>query len=83
MPGSVKLSNSQKGGWQKLELANLRFVLVTLYRGFSRHGMHFVPTPCWIFFCMARYRKNREKNNKICFNFLLILFEHVKLAVSE
>ena len=26
-------------------------------RGFSRRGTHFVPTPCWIFFCVARCRK--------------------------
>ena len=37
----------------------------------------------FFFFCVARYRKNPEKNNKICFNVLLILSELVKLAVSE
>ena len=48
----------------------------TLYRGFSRRCTHPVRAPsrapCWIFW-----------NNKICFNFVSILFEKIKLTVSE
>ena len=46
------------------------------YRGFSQRGKHPVRAlsraPCWIFW-----------NNRICFNFVSILFEKIKLTVSE
>ena len=41
---------------------------------FCIEGFHdAVRTPCWIFLCVARYRKNPEKNNRICFNFSFYL----------
>ena len=55
--------------------ARLR-TIVSNYRGFSRRGTHPVRAPsrapCWIFW-----------NNKICFNFVSILLEEIKLTVSE
>ena len=46
-----------------------------VYRGFSLRGTHPVrapsQAPCWIFW-----------NNKICFNFVSILFEKIKLTVK-
>ena len=65
-------------------------ILVSWIEGF--HDA--VGTPCalradamldFFFFFLrgAVYTKKPENDNKICFNFLLILFEHVKLAVSE
>ena len=49
---------------------------VSCNRGFSQRGTHPVRAPsrapCWIFW-----------NNKICFNFVSISFEKIKLTVSE
>ena len=54
-------------------------ILIVVFSGywrFSRRGTHPVRAPsrapCWIFW-----------NNKICFNFVSILFEKIKLTVSE